>query len=563
MSEKRSIFDMDEVTTTSKSEDLSVNDMLKNIDKSKRETKNVKEETPKKEESPLDKLMKERENEIKGEVYSNELLDKLSDKGPTKDIIHNDERMKDFQKAIDELDETTKKRNAVVLKKQPSDDEGLEFTQLMLDIDSVKFDENGNAYFGKNADGSYILETEFCRIRKDDEDIYDFTEIENKIKEAKEEQEEETEKSKDVQIIIDKTGLGTDVLFTDEERKKIEHANVIRVKEVETVDIAMLKQKRSPRSFQEAIHTYSLGGEARTMTFPASGFRAKMKGLTYGEYADLTLSMDNVTFDQYHKRLSVIYNKMESPTCGKFESFDDFLKSFAYTDISVAIYGLYLATEHEEQSMPITCGRQDCRKTFNWDFKTTTLLRLEDCGDTFVKKMKELIVAPPIEYDRIRKESAVLNSKYIKLPDSNFIVELGIASAYDFLYNFIPLMNEDTYHEMFGEDLDEDNMNNILLLTSLRSVWVPDANDTFIECTTAKDILDAIYKISPEDLKIVTAYVAKYQEEYSVSFGIANVECPHCGQKTKLVDVSIDELVFQTYQRLRSIDVDLTTLQGL
>ena len=52
-----------------------------------------------------------------------------------------------------------------------------------------------------------------------------------------------------------------------------------------------------------------------------------MKGMSYGEYADVALSMENVTFDQYYKRLSVIYNKMTNVSTGKFETFEDFLKN--------------------------------------------------------------------------------------------------------------------------------------------------------------------------------------------------------------------------------------------
>ena len=137
---------------------------------------------------------------------------------------------------------------------------------------------------------------------------------------------------------------------------------------------------------------------------------------------------------------------------------------------------------------------------------------------------------------------------------------MGIASAYDFLYNFIPLMDENTFKEAFGEDLNEIYMNNILLLTSVRSVYVPDGNGEYIECTGYKDILDAIYRVSPEEIKIMAAYTAKIQGEYEITFSFGDVTCPHCHNVTKDMEVNMDDLVFQTYSRLMSTEVDLKNI---
>ncbi len=71
--------------------------------------------------------------------------------------------------------------------------------------------------------------------------------------------------------------------------------------------------------------------------------------MSYGEYQDVALSMENITTDVYHKRLSVIYNCMTNISTGPFESFDDFLHKFAFSDMDLALYGLFVATESETQ----------------------------------------------------------------------------------------------------------------------------------------------------------------------------------------------------------------------
>jgi hypothetical protein len=140
---------------------------------------------------------------------------------------------------------------------------------------------------------------------------------------------------------------------------------------------------------------------------------------------------------------------------------------------------------------------------------------------------------------------------------------MGVASAYDFLYNFIPLMDGDTFKEAFGDDINEIYQNNILLLTTIRSVQVPDGEGGYVECTGYKDILDAVYMVSPSEIQILATYVAKIQTYYETTFSFGNVKCPHCGTITHNLDISMDQLVFQTYNRLMSTDIDLSKVQDL
>ena len=108
-------------------------------------------------------------------------------------------------------------------------------------------------------------------------------------------------------------------------------------------------------------------------------------------------------------------------------------------------------------------------------------------------------------------------------------------------------------------------MNNVLLLTTVLSVRVPDPKNpgTYILCEGYKDILDAIYNINPEEIKILASISAKIQREYQVFFSFGDVVCPHCKNVTKDLELTIDDLVFQTYQRLLSTEIDLTNIRGL
>ena len=521
--------------------------------------------------SPLEQMKLAKKNSAnngKGIVMTNEELQKNSIDGPKRDFVHNDERMNDIQQTINDLDESIKKRQAVTLIKHPEDQ--AQFTQAMIEIDMVKFDSLGKAYIDIRDDEGNPVQPQFIRIRQDDEPIFDFDsmgvnpnvnkEMSENSGDAPELDEKQLAKAKTVQILIDKTGFGANIEFTEAEKAKIKEAETLLVNEVKVVDINAIKSKRSEKSFQDVVHQFDTSGARTTICFPGSGFKAQMKAMSYGEYADIALSMDNVTFDQYYKRLSVIYNKMTNVSTGPFKTFEEFLKNLAYTDIQMALYGLYVSTEESSQEIQLRCGNDKCNKLFNYGFDTRSVIKLEDCADVFLEKMKEIATAPAADYDKIKENAAVHNSKFIEMPQSKYIVEMGLASAYDFLYNFIPLMDEETFKNAFGDDLNEIYMNNILLLTSVRSVRVPDEDGSYIECYGYKDILDAIYNLSPVEAKILAAYTAEIQKQYEISFSLGKVVCPHCGNITPNMEINMDELVFQTYQRLMSTEVDLKNI---
>jgi len=570
--------------TISRNEDLDLTSMLNAV---KEESNVVKSENAPAEvkKSPLEMLKEDEAKTPKGLIVDNGEL--KADNGPQKNIVYNDERMTDIKNEINNYDTTLLKRSKVTLVKKPMTQ--LEYVQLMDEIESVKINPDGSISFDLVDKYGNKQEPVFIRPRKDDEPLYDFsiltpeerkelkdkgTDIkeeevntdEDKASEAEEENKEDEispEKKRIVEILIDKTGLGGDFFLTEEEKNKVSEAETIRINEVRILDLATIKAKRSNVSFQDHIKEFNINGSRTTICFPASGFKAQMKGLSYGEYADIALSMENVKFDQYYKRLSIIYNHMTNISRGDFKDFEDFLKHFSYTDISLALYGLYISTEKEIQEIPLKCGNKKCNKTFNWEYNTRNILRLERCADKFLKKMEEVATAKPSDYDKIAENAAVNNSKYVELPDSKVVCEMGVASSYDFLYNFIPLMNEETFKDAFGNDASQVYMDNVLLLTSVRSVDVPDGEGGYIHCTGYKDILDAIYYIGPNDIKYLAAQTAKIQSLWEVTYSLGDTKCPHCGAVTKNLDVSMDDLVFQTYNRLMSTEIELSKIQEL
>jgi hypothetical protein len=552
----------------------------------------LSDNTPKsnKELSPLAaELNKKKNAQLGATVTRKEMED-----GKERTVFENpmaDERRERMKATMDESEMLLKQRAAIIPLKQF--ESSTEYSQMVHEISLVRFDETGKAYFDyeKDSNGNNVI-PKFIRLRTENDPPYskendylvmnrdaenarriadgkepipDSVPLTAKVEDIEHKEEEDT-KSKTINLIIDKTGLGTDFILSEDERKKMAEANEIRLTQVEVLDIASITTEKPERdSFTGKINTYQLSGSKTTISFPASGFKADMTGLTYGEIADISLSMDAVNVDKYYKRLAIIYNKMKNISNGPFDSFEDFLKNFAYTDISLAVYGLFVATFPEVQTISLRCGRNSCNKTFDWDYATRSILRLDKSDEVLLNKMAQLASADPNEYEDIYKKAAVRNSKFIKLPYSGYIVELGIASAYEFLYNFIPVIDDETFKQAFGNDINDVYKNNMLLLTTVLSVRIPknDNPNSYILCEGYKDIVDAIYSISPEEIKIIATMSNKIQTQYQVNYSFGDVKCPHCGNVTKDLDLTIDDLVFQTYQRLISTEIDLTNIQGL
>ena len=479
--------------------------------------------------------------------------------------IYNDRRMQEIEDYMNDMDLTYEKRKHVVVTQFPQINTP-EYMEMIEEIESLKKDEDGNYYFDLRDNNSEKVEPKYVRLRTKDDPEYvegktDYPEKQPEEKtvdtEKKDETDEETKKI--VQVLIDKTGLGINVDFTEEEKEKIYESQEIRLTEVEFVDIESILMASTPTtSVKEGLKEFELTNSKTTICFPCSGYRAQMKGMTYGELGDVSLMMDNVSYDQYYKRLSVMFNNMTNVSTGPFEDFEDFLKKTAYTDIPMGLYGMYVATQPEIQAIRLECGDEKCKKNFDWKFNTRSLLRLEKCTKKFLDNMSRIANASPFEFKTIQKEAPVNNSKFIKLPISNIIVEMGIISCYEFLNNLIPVLDEKTFEDNFGDS--KVYANNVLLLTAVRSVILPKRDGGTVRFTNYKDILDALYLVKSDEVKIIASVASKLTAEYQSVFAFNNVVCPHCGAKTESLEVSMDDLVFRTYQQSMTTEINVENM---
>ena len=534
--------------------------------------------------SALEKMKLEKEKSQQGLVMTQEEYEAGLNK-ELRSATDTVEREEDVRKFVAQMDETIKKRTDIVVIKQPQNE--YEYSQMVEEINCLTTKEDGTKVFIRkddeaNFDGKTYTEVQeeftpvFVRVRTEEDGEYSkendkklLAQSDPNANVASDPVEEGTEsdsaideeKHQLVEILIDKTGMGNNIEFSEEEKQKIVESDLIKIKKVRTMSLSTMKIVKKEQSFQEKVNEQRISAGGVRMHFPGSGFSATMTGLTYAELSDLAIDVDNDQYipnvDDYYKRFTVIYNHMTNVSIGKFESFEEFLRHFAYVDVPLAIYGLVVATFPEINTIGLQCGKDGCKKHFEWQYQTRGLIHYDKCSDAVIEGINKLVDLPAIERDAVRDAADVNNAELIELPYTKKVINLTFASCYEFLYNVVPVLDPDNYKNAFSDSFSHAMM--IDALFSITAVYTPveESEGSYEEHIGYKEILDELVSVHPLEAQLINTYASKNVEKYYVNFAIDNVVCPHCKSETKSIPISIDSLVFRIYQTVATTEIAL------
>lgn len=549
----------EKTTSVERDESIDLSSLMKKKDVSSNEA------------SPLDQMVAAKKDSDSGIVVDNKAEE-------TSLRANND--TDEFREGVSEANATlisnAKKAEAVVVIKKPTNES--EDAMLIDEIEESHFDDNGKIVVPENA--KFIIPKYLVPDNKKDKVtklsgsnsnidaiITDDVPEESKTEDASPDDKEE--KDNIVKVLIDKTGLGADIIITDDEQKIIDEANEIHVIEVEDKELATLKTKRvdeNDLSFMDTIDKYQLSVSKTSMVYPISGFSADMAGLSYGEFADISLdttsedSSDEYDYNKNWKMMSVIYDKMTNISSGKFNDFVDFLKKFAYADLQLAIYALLISTEPEEDTISLRCHADNCGKGFIHKYAIRSLIDFSDATTDYLKAIDKVHDARGEGCFKVAENSPVRTIKKIRLPETNYIAEIGPASCYDFLYGICNQMGN--LKEVKDEDAVIKKLYYILILNVVRAIHVKDVNGAYVRITNYENLTEIFDKyLTPEDFNILQSIYVKSIEEYRIGFSVKNIVCPHCGSKTESIDIDPRELVFRIQQTMRNTRLTLHNFQ--
>ena len=535
--ETNASVDANKIGTPSRDTTLDVSSLLK-----------ASKEAPEKKETALDKFKREKEERGSGLVVENKALEEANKE---KTLITN----KAENDAMDEVDEYLAEQDKMIQAAQNVKFDRLPQTGLEM---AAAMDAIEEATTSKEVMNGEKVKTVNIETQESGEKSPEEVTSSNEATTAVDE-----DRKNIINILIDKTGLGGDFKFTDEEKEKIFSSTEIHLKEVEELDLSTITVKKAEKSFLEAVNEFQISSSKVPVVFPASRFKAYMTGLSYGEMGDISLNNENVTFDQLQKKLTVIYNKMVNPSIGEFENFEDFLRKFAYVDIDLAVYGLVVATFPEIDDIPLTCNNEKCKNSFNHKYSPRTLIRFDKANEKFLNAMKDVVECPAAESHKLLEESPARVHKRVKLPFSGFIIEIGIASAYDYLYTIVDNIIGDKFKDNHPDDVNGILQINATLLGLIRAVYVPSGDGSYTMFDNFEDMINALYMVKPEEISILASLLQKYTDSYTVEFELFDITCPHCGTKTTRIPLDINSLVFLKYQRLMSTEIDINNISVL
>lgn len=356
-------------------------------------------------------------------------------------------------------------------------------------------------------------------------------------------EDDRNNKYDEVKIIIDKTGIKLgEILFTEEERAKIEKSKVIKLEEVENVNLEVkrtkkvLSDKKLGKILKKTVVPYTT-----QVVLPISGYTAEVAACSTYELLSLVLAdqADEDPVIAQEKKWSVIHSKLVNTSLGKM-SFDTFMRHTSIMDYRFFIFGILTATYGaQNKSIPFNCDH--CKTEFEADLVTSTLLRIERLDDKMVS-----LIAGAVENSHVKdradnwhKEAPVMSKKIIKLPSSEYIIELQLQSAHDNIHKSIETINELAEKDKIKAQL-------AIVASNVSRILIPDEEEPDVpyEVTSTDDIIEVLYHLDDYDIKVVTDQSTKLLEGLNVEFGMKDLECPKCNHVSPYVPLDIESLLF-------------------
>lgn len=308
------------------------------------------------------------------------------------------------------------------------------------------------------------------------------------------------------------------------------------------------------------------------LTLPMSAYRCTVGGVSMFDLIKLSSVQNGNSRDYDIKTWSMIYNHLKNSSIGKFKTFEDFLKHTDYRDMELLLWGAFVATADETETISFTCGNPNCRHHMDFKYSPRSIIHINN----------ELV---PDHYQKthsVASGKAALDhwnevhsrKRIYELPDSKVLIELDDYSAWDYHNIKMPILQEvfNRYRPEAGEidmeKLTEDEASEmnflIMFLLYIKSVTI-NKNGKSYRYTNWKDIEKVITThIGNKDLAVLVSIINQVKNiESPVSFYLENVQCPKCGRKDDRIPVNdiMRSLFFQLSNGLTNTTVNFVETQ--
>ena len=348
----------------------------------------------------------------------------------------------------------------------------------------------------------------------------------------------------------------------------LKHAHQVDIVVKEVSKDEILKANIIENSNMEGIiQKYDSGINDVPLTLPLSGYRCVIRSINWFDFIKLAAPSSNSPVDNELKKWSVIYDHIKNVSIGDFKDLEDFMKKTKYQDRELLMWGLLVATSDDEETIEIRCANPRCGKPIRVSYNPRTIQNIDE---TKIPKWWTAAnkAAPGEEAVKIWEQASSRRVCYT-LPNTGIVVEINEPSAYEFVTEKLPLV-EELYKRYRPEgsmaDFDQNDPTlmefdylsaNAMYITAMTIVrdgkqyrftdWgsieeiITKALDSRDSATLLKVIEEARSRVSP------------------ISFRITDVTCDACKQHVDEIPVNDigRTLLFQVSQRLSNTQINL------
>lgn len=368
-------------------------------------------------------------------------------------------------------------------------------------------------------------------------------------------------KNDTVQVIIDKSGLGS-FTFTEEEKKRIASSKRIHLVEVEDKELKTLKvKKKLDKKTDFKILHRNFDKSYSSVVALASGYTCKMKNISAAESIRMYQRPGTDTANSILDKWSVIYDKMTDISIGAFKDFEDFCKRTAFMDYDSFLFAMLCSSYPEEDTIDFTCDKDNggCGKDFTYKYNNKQLIRSDLISDDTKEIVANIVNASAFQdkAQEIANNSPVNNFKRIKLDDeSGMIVDIYIPSVHETVENTFRRMEDN--HDLSSQE----NRNSVVLAQSIKSVYVPDYDSVedgdveYYQVSDLEGLVELINQMNEIQLQILATRIEKFSAPYIMHFGFPEIKCPHCNHNWGAYDMQMDNAIFRRVQRRLSTEIE-------
>lgn len=350
-------------------------------------------------------------------------------------------------------------------------------------------------------------------------------------------------------VIIDKSGMGNVIDFTDEEREKLEKSRKIKLEEVETVSLESLKTKKMKKKTDlEKVIKRRANFNTTNIVLPISGYTAAVSGCSAYELISLIEPADTNTLLKMQGKWSIIHSKIESTSIGQLD-FNDFLMNTATSDYETLLYGILCSTYPDDDSIELDCEK--CGKSFKHNYSIRSLIRAEQMSEKLQNTIMEIVDSSVSESTakETHANAPISTVKRVKLPVSEIIVELYVQTAYDLINKHINDLKNLTDSDKYKEAA--------ILSTLIRRAFVYDeSDDSYFELESGEELAKLVYSLSETDIMIIKQIGENLIDGETISYGLMGIKCPHCGHFIATVPVSLDDMLFHRYRQALNTTIE-------